>query len=61
MIEELLSKISIIWWSGKERGKYWAILSWKNLCQPKRMGVLVFMIFEIFLNEIKLTDFFKKK
>ncbi|XP_017635679.1 uncharacterized protein LOC108477676 [Gossypium arboreum] len=41
VIEDLHYKLRRTWWSGKDRGKYWSMLPWKNLCQPKGMRGIV--------------------
>ncbi|KAA3483070.1 reverse transcriptase [Gossypium australe] len=38
VLKEIQKKISRSWWSGKDRGKFWSVLSWKTLCHPKGMG-----------------------
>ncbi|KAA3477682.1 reverse transcriptase-like protein [Gossypium australe] len=38
VLKEIQTKLSRGWWSGKERGKFWSMLSWRTLCQPKGMG-----------------------
>ncbi|KAA3476980.1 Cyclopropane-fatty-acyl-phospholipid synthase [Gossypium australe] len=42
VIEEMQTKISRVWWSGKDRGRVWTMLSWKKLCYSKGMRGLGF-------------------
>ncbi|KAH1033458.1 hypothetical protein J1N35_045632 [Gossypium stocksii] len=40
VIEDMKTNISRVWWSGKDRGRFWTMLSWKKLCHPKVLGFL---------------------
>ncbi|KAH1083350.1 hypothetical protein J1N35_023111 [Gossypium stocksii] len=48
VIDDMQTKISRVWWSGKNRGQFWSMLSWKNLCYPKGMGGLGFRDLHLF-------------
>ncbi|KAH1072015.1 hypothetical protein J1N35_024343 [Gossypium stocksii] len=40
VIKDIQAKLSKMWWSGKEKGRFWSMLPWKTLCHPKGMGGL---------------------
>ncbi|KAK8335227.1 hypothetical protein V6Z11_A09G040100 [Gossypium hirsutum] len=40
VIEDIQAKLSKMWWVGKDKGRFWAMLPWKTLCKPKGMGGL---------------------
>ncbi|XP_017632704.1 uncharacterized protein LOC108475235 [Gossypium arboreum] len=38
VLDDIQSKLSRAWWTGKEKGRFWAMVPWKTLCHPKGMG-----------------------
>ncbi|KAG8483019.1 hypothetical protein CXB51_021874 [Gossypium anomalum] len=55
ILEDMQSKISQIWWVGKERGRGWSMLAWDRVYLSKGMGGLAFVIF-ISLTWLSLAD-----
>ncbi|MBA0876104.1 hypothetical protein Goshw_016968, partial [Gossypium schwendimanii] len=38
VLKEIQTKLSRIWWSGKDSGNFWSMLPCRTLCQPKGIG-----------------------